>query len=96
MGKDNVTWLREGIGMREKYLPGAKNTSDRLKFGKPNGKDRQMLVLHLSTARRSFVFGSSQQRARLQVSVFFLVSCCLFARFFYLLKAPVSLPCISS
>ena len=43
MGKDNVTWLREGIGMREKYLPEAKNTSDRLKFGKPNCIDRQMI-----------------------------------------------------
>ena len=60
MGKDNVTWLRGGIGMREKYLPEAKNTSDRLKFGKPNCIDRQMLVLHLSTTRRTFVFGSSQ------------------------------------
>ena len=43
MGKDNVTWLREGIGMREKYLREAKNTSDRLKFGKPKCIDRQMI-----------------------------------------------------
>lgn len=45
-----------------------------------------MLVLHVITARRSFVFGSSQhQRTRLQVSVFVLLLASLLNRLLFLL-----------
>ena len=64
--------------MREKYLPEAKNTSDRLKFGKPNCIDRQMLALHPSTARRSLYLAAvSSARACRFLFCLFLVACSL-------------------